>query len=320
MKLTEVAVIVMMVAVAPPAWAQAPHPPMGGAAKAQAQKPAGDGSDLSRDLRARTAFLLEDAAVSLDGVVSYAIGDLTNGDGFERMSNVPFPTASIIKLAILYELVKRADEKSLTLDDTIVLDRKRAVPGGLLYELGTPTLSLRDYANAMIIESDNTATNVLIAHLGMDAITARMEKLGLVSIKLRRYMIDLDAAKQGRENVATAADIGRLLQMFHKADGLSPAAQTEALTILKKRKNTAVRNAVPAGVAIASKTGGLEGVRGEAAIVYAKNRPFVIVVLTTYLQDDDAGDKAIERLAQVAYGYFARLGAAAPETGRQLHR
>lgn len=316
----KMSVMLIALLVAQPAWAQAPHPPMGGAAKAEVQKPSGDGSELARDLRTRTAFLLEDAAVSLDGVVGYAIGDLTNGDGFERMSNVPFPTASIIKLAILYELVKRADERALTLDDTIVLDRTRAVPGGLLYELGTPTLSLRDYANAMIIESDNTATNVLIERLGMDAITARMQQLGLGSIKLRRYMIDLDAAKKGLENVATPADLGRLLQIFHKADGLSPAAQAEALTILKKQKNTAIRKAVPAGVAIASKTGGLEGVRGEAAIVYAKNRPFVIVVLTTYLQDEDAGDKAIERLAQVAYGYFARLGAAAPETGRQLHR
>src|SRR3972149_4791733 len=214
MRISIIAASVMALAlIAPPAVAQAPHPPMGGAAQAQAAKPAGDGSDLARDLRSRTAFLLEDAAVSLDGVLSYAIGDLTDGDGFERMSTVPFPTASMIKLAILYELVKRADERSLSLDDTIMLDRKSAVPGGLLYELGTPTLSLRDYANAMIIESDNTATNVLIDRLGMDAITSRMDKLGLSSIRLRRHMIDLAAAKKGLENVATAADLGRLLQI-----------------------------------------------------------------------------------------------------------
>lgn len=313
-----VAAVVLVAMSVSPALAQAPHPPMGGAAKSQ--KPAEDGSDLARDLRSRTAFLLEDAAVSLDGVVGYAIGDLTDGDGFERMSDQSFPTASIIKVAILYELVKRADERTLSLDDTIVLDRKRAVPGGLLYELGTPTLSLRDYATSMILESDNTATNVLIERLGMDAVTKRMAALGLPSIQLRRYMIDLDAAKKGLENVATPADLGRLLQILYKGDGLSPAAQREALTILKKHKNSAVRRAVPAGVEIASKVGGLEGVRGEAAIVYAKNRPFIIVVMTTYLQDDDAGDKAIERLAQVAFGYFARLGAAAPRTGRQLGR
>jgi beta-lactamase class A len=93
-----------------------------------------------------------------------------------------------------------------------------------LYELGTPTLSLRDYANAMIIESDNTATNVLIERLGMVAITGRMEGLGLGSIRLRRYMIDIEAAKKGLENVATPADLAKLLRVFHNAVGLTPAS------------------------------------------------------------------------------------------------
>lgn len=319
MRRTFLTALLMTLAVAALA-AQAPHPPMGGATRQAAEKPAAPGDEFLRDLRTKTAFWLEEAAVTLDGVMGYAVVDLASGDTFEHLSAEPFPTASTIKLAILYELVKRADEKALTLDDTVVLDRKRAVPGGLLYELGTPTLSLRDYANAMVIESDNTATNVLIERLGMDAITARMAALGLDSIKLRRYMIDLEAAKKGLENVATPADMAKLLQVFHKAVGLTPAAQNEALTILKKRKDSPIRRAVPASVPIASKIGGLEGVAADTAIVYVKNRPFVIVAMTTYLTDEAAGEKAIERLATVAYAYFARIGAAAPGTGRQLYR
>jgi hypothetical protein len=49
-----------------------------------------------------------------------------SGDTFGRMSSVPFPTASIIKLAILYELVKRADEGTLSLDDTYLQDESAA--------------------------------------------------------------------------------------------------------------------------------------------------------------------------------------------------
>jgi beta-lactamase class A len=304
--------------VSPAAYGQAPNPPTDPGVTSHIQLPADPGAALAKSLRSKTAALVEDVAQSVDGVMGYAIVDLTNGTSFERMSAVPFPTASTIKLAILYELVKRADEGSLTLDDTITLDRRRAVPGGLLYELGTPTLSLRDYANAMIIESDNTATNELITRLGMDAVTARMEKLGLSSIKLRRYMIDLDAARKGRENVATPGDLARLLQIFYKSEGLTPTAQGEAIQILKKFKNTAIRRGVPAAVDIASKPGGLEGVSSDTAIVYAKNRPFVIVVMGTYLQDEAAAQGAIERIAQIAYNYFARLGAASPQTGRLL--
>ena len=289
-------------------------------APAWAQKPGAPGEEFLRDLRTKTASSLEVAAVTLDGVLGYAIVDLTSGDTFERMASVPFPTASTIKLAILYELVKRAFEGTLSLNDTIQLDRKRAVPGGLLYELGTPTLSLRDYANAMIIESDNTATNVLIERLGMEAITRRMETLGLASIKLRRYMIDIEAAKKGLENVATPADLAKLLQVFHTRVGLTAAGQGEALRILKKPSDSPIRRAVPAIVEIARKDGALEGVRADTAIVYVKNRPFVFVAMSTYLQDESAADRAIERLATVAYNYFARVGGAAPETGRQLYR
>lgn len=285
---------------------------------APAQPPAGQAA-LAAELRAKTQAQLEAIGSKVDGVAGYCIIDLTSGDRFERNASRVFPTASTIKLAILYELIVRADEGTLTLDDPIRLDRARAVPGGILYELGTPVLSLRDYANVMVIESDNTATNVLISHLGMDAVTARMAKAGLAQTKLRRYMIDLDAAKRGLENVSTPADLARLLQMFYAGTGLTPAGQAEALRILKKPKDSPIRRAVPSGTDVASKTGSLEGVRADTAIVYAKNRPFVFVGLTTLLGDEEAGDRAIEELAKIAYSYFARLGAAS-ETGRLLYR
>jgi len=193
------------------------------------------------ELRAQTQARLEQVAAGVDGVAGYCIVDLTSGDRFERAAGEVFPTASTIKLAILYELMARADAGALSLDETIALDRARAVPGGILYELGTPVLSLRDYANVMVIESDNTATNVLIARLGMDATTARMAKAGLAATKLRRYMIDLEAAMRGDENVSTPAELARLLEMFHTGTGLTLARQEEALRILKKPKDSPVR-------------------------------------------------------------------------------
>ena len=271
------------------------------------------------ELRAQTQARLEKIASGVDGIVGYCIVDLTSGERFERSAGQAFPAASTIKLAILYELMARADEGTLSLDNTVALDRARAVPGGILYELGTPVLSLRDFANVMIIESDNSATNVLIARLGMEAITARMEKAGLGATKLRRYMIDLDAAKRGLENVSTPAELARLLEMFHKGTGLTPARQEEALRILKKPKSSPIGRAVPAGVAVATKTGALEGVRADTGIVYAKNRPFVFVAMTSFLQEEEAGDGAIEEMARAAYNYFSRLGAAS-DLGRLLHR
>jgi len=297
-----------------PAWAGAQSVP----ARPVTPEPASP-STPAFELRLQTMARLTQIADRVDGVAGYCIVDLTSGERFERGATQRFPTASTIKLAILYELMARADEGSLSLDETIALDRARAVPGGILYELGTPVLSLRDYANVMVIESDNTATNVLIARLGMEAITARMAKAGLAGTQLRRYMIDLEAARKGRENVSTPAELARLLEMFHKGIGLTPARQEEALRILKKSKDSPLRRAVPPDIPVASKPGALDGVRADTGIVYAKNRPFVFVAMTTMLQDEGAGDAAIEELARVAFNYFSRLGAAS-DVGRLLYR
>ncbi len=287
-------------------------------AASQAPKSAGQSATL-QDLREKTRAGLDQVARGLDGVMGYTIIDVTTGERFARLESQVFPTASIIKLGILYELFKQADEGRLRLDEELRLNRKRAVPGGILFQLGTPALSLLDYANLMVIESDNTATNVLIEKLGMDAVTARMAALGLPATKLRRYMIDAPAAREGRENVSTPSELAHLLDVLRKGDSLKPESQAEAIRILEKEKSSPIRRAVPAQVTIASKSGELEGVRGDSAIVYLPNRPFILVVMTSWLAEDAAGEAAIQELAHVAYDYFARL-AAATEYGRLIDR
>jgi beta-lactamase class A len=93
------------------------------------------------------------------------------------------------------------------------------------------------------------------------------------------------------------------------------------LTILKKEKaaTSAMLKGIPSGVPVANKPGELEGVRVDAGIVFAPNRPYIFSVMTTYLQEDSAGEAAIEQASRVAYQYFSRLGAGG-QYGRQIGR
>lgn len=272
---------------------------------------------LGETLKAQFSATLERVAAAADGVVGYTIVDLASGDRFERLETTPFPTASTIKLAILYEVLRQADAGAIALETPAPLDRRRAAPGGLLYELSTPALSPRDLAVAMILESDNTATNALIGRVGMAAVNQRMAALGLKGTSLRRYMIDLDAARRGNENVSTPSDLAALVVALHRGEGLSPQAHRIALDILRKPKATPIRAGVPAGVAVASKSGDLEGVRADAGIVEVPNRPYVFVAMATYLRSaaDDPG--SLEALARASYGYFSRR-AAISGYGRQI--
>jgi beta-lactamase class A len=262
------------------------------------------------ELKSKLEHRIEDIAAHVDGVVGYEVLDLTSGERFGHLEREVFPTASTIKLAIVYELFKQADEGRVALDDRITLDRRQAVGGsGVLHELGTPTLSIRDYAALMVTLSDNTATNVLIDRVGIENVTKRMQGLGLASTKLRRHMMDLAAARRGDENVSTPADVVRLLQIVNAGDGLAPASRDAALALLEKAKVSRLRQGLPPGVAAADKPGELEGVRVDAGIVFAKNRPYALCVMATYLKNEEEGERAIVDISRAAYEYFSRIGA-----------
>jgi beta-lactamase class A len=255
------------------------------------------------ELRAKFEKRVQEISSRVDGVVGYSIVDLTSGERIGHLDTASFPTASAIKLAIVYELFKQAGEKRIDLEEKVTLDRRQAVGGtGVLVEMGTPTLSIRDYAVLMVTLSDNTATNVLIDRLGMDKIVARMQGLGLNATKLRRHMMDTAAARRGDENVSTPDELARLLRTMNET-------MPDAIALLKKPKENRLRKGLPEGVASADKSGELEGVRVDAGVVYAKNRPYVLCVMTTFLKDEAEGERAIEEISRVAYEYFSRLGA-----------
>lgn len=188
-----------------------------------AQAPASELTETAKraELRSKTAAKLETIAASLDGVMGYAIVDLTSGERFDRLPDETFPLASTIKLAILYELFKQAEDGRLNLDEVRALDKRHVVGGsGVLLELTAPAMSLRDYATLMVVVSDNTATNLLIDTVGMANVTRRMNEIGLKSLQLRRKMIDLAAAERGDENTGTANDLARLLTRIYRSDGI----------------------------------------------------------------------------------------------------
>jgi beta-lactamase class A len=290
------AAFAMLTALSAAAYAQQPAPP----------------SPAAAELKARFERRLQEIGAQVNGVMGYAVLDLTSGERIGHLEHAVFPTASTIKIAIVYELFKQADEGKVHLDQTITLDRAKAVGGsGVLSQMGTPTLSVADYAGLMVMLSDNTATNVLIDLLGMENVTRRLASLGLKETRLRRHMMDASAAKRGDENVSTPDEIVRLLETMYTSH------QTAAINLLEKPKSSRLRRALPPGVVAADKPGELEGVRVDAGIVYARNRPFVLCVMTTYLKNEEEGERAIEDATRAAYDYFSRLGAGG-EYGRQI--
>ena len=261
---------------------------------------------LTKQLEAR----LDAIATRLDGVLGYAVVDLTSKQRVAaRLADEPFPTASTIKLSILYELLKQAEEQKLTLDKPALVEKSQMTGGsGVLQHLTAPMLSLIDQAALMIILSDNTSTNVVIDAVGMANVMSRMKALGLTDIQLRRKMMDAAAVKRGDENVASPASLARIAEIVWRGDGLRPDSRDAARRILYQVGGQ-IRGAVPSRLRVASKTGGLEGVRAEAAVVELENRPYALAVMTTYLRNDADGERTIREVADAVFSYFERLAA-----------
>lgn len=271
-------------------------------------------SEKEGELAQKFARVLEQLAESVDGVASYHVVDIASGETFSRKADERFPTASAIKIGILYELFKQADEGRVSLDVRQPLGgTPKAGGSGILQQLGDPALSPRDHAILMILLSDNTATNVLIDLVGMDAVNHRMTALGATTFSLQRRMMDAEAVERGAENLASPRDLVVVMDAIRRGEGLTAASRESALEILRRPGPTSIRAGVPPGVSVAAKPGAVTGVRAEVAFVDLKGRPYTIAVMTSFLADDAEGGRVITEMSRAAYRYFDRRARAGRE-------
>src|SRR5262249_55643296 len=206
-------------------------------------------------------------------------------------------------------------------DDIYTFDPKDLVEDSQIMAGLTPGVTRvtnRDLARFIMAVSDNAAANVLIDRVGMRNLNATLRSLGLSKTMLRRKMMDIAAARRGDENVSTPQEMTRLLEIIYKGKALNKELTDELIKQLKTlKKDSYLSYELPAGVEVADKPGTLEGVRTDSGIVFAKNRPFAMSVMTTYDRDEKAAGRSISEVAFEAYRYFEMRGKTS-EYGRIL--
>jgi len=289
------------------------------AATVQTPVPAGKPAILWDHLRADIARIEQ----HLDGVLGVAILDLTSGEQLLVNADQVFPQASSIKITVLAELYRQSQQGgagSAKLDDGYVVRQDDLVAdsdimGGLTP--GVTRLTNRDLATMMVAVSDNAATNVLIGRVGMDNVNHMLAAQGLAHTQLRRKMMDLKAAGEGRENIATPREMMTLLERLYRGQVIQAPLLEDFWTMLATHKSSWIPRGLPATLRIADKPGELEGVRADSGLVFLPQRPYVICVMTTYLADERDGEQAISAISAAAYGMFDRL-ARASEYGRVI--
>jgi beta-lactamase class A len=252
---------------------------------------------------------------NLDGVLGVAILDLANQHTLLLNADEVFPTASTIKIAILAELYRQAQRGKLRLTDTYTLQQADLVGGSGISNALTPgvtKLTLRDLAALMISVSDNSATNILIDRVGLENVNALLDSLNLTHTRLRRKMMDLKAAAEGRENVATPLELTQLLLALYRGKVLDQQLTDDYFNLLSTPKSSYIPREVPEDLKIANKPGELQGVRNDCGLVFNGSRPYIICAMTTYVRHEREAGDAIARISGETYRMFDRLSRSSP--------
>ena len=257
---------------------------------------------------------LQRLATAAPGVVGISVVDLTSGQRFGVNEGLVFPQGSAIKIPILIELYRRVDVGELKLTDRLPVSRDNQVGGsGLLqyFSAGGSELSLHDLAIAMIVLSDNTATNVLIDRIGMDRVSRTMAELGARETKLQRKMIRPEESAKGNENLSTPTEAADLMVRIARCElPVSAASCAGIKSILEIPKSGAFREAIPASVRVAWKPGGIEGAQTAWGLVNVPGAPYAIAIMINYGPDDL--DAPMREISSAVYKYFTQVARTTP--------
>ena len=231
---------------------------------------------------------IEKIISQVDGKVCINFYDLNKNDGFSINGDEKVLSASMIKLLILAELMKKISEDKFSLSDTIMMANFMKTEGdGVLKELNTGHhFTLKELATLMIIVSDNQATNILIDFLGMENINLLGKELGLRETFLERRMMDAEARKNGYDNYTSADNISLLLKLIYQEELVNKEASQLMLEILlKQQQGERLQRYLPTDIKIAHKCGDLDNLENDGGIIWLEEKVYILVVLTSRMSN-----------------------------------
>lgn len=240
----------------------------------------------------------------LGGKTGFYFKDLCTGETFARNGDMPLLAASVIKLPVMVEAFRQMTDGVVGRNERFTVHPEDKFPGcGALNLLHDGLeVTFHDLVTLMITFSDNTATNLVIKRIGMDAVNANNQRLGLSGTRLNRLLFDEEASAKGIENYVSACDMGKLLEMIYRKTLLSEQASCEMLDILlEQRLNGKLPLPLPRDTAVAHKTGEDDGITNDVGIVEGAH-PYIICILANNV-DAPEFDRAIHRVSRAVYEY-----------------
>lgn len=261
---------------------------------------------------------LERIVAAHRGDMGVSYKNLDTGEELSINGDREFRTASTIKLAVMcavFDELSRPGGKFKGYYDTMRYDDATSQGGsGFIqnYKKGTK-IELKELLYFMITASDNTATNMLVDWLGglkpiNDWLAAHgFTKTIMIATIGARTVLDPELRRQWGIGRTTPDEMRRLMEMIRRGGAGTPATTDEMMRILGHQYwDSGIAGAIPPWTWVGSKSGALDALRADNAIVSSPGGTYVLSVYTDHNQDKrwmraNEGDAAIRAVSKAAY-------------------
>ena len=237
--------------------------------------------------------------------LSAFVYDLENRTYLNFEGGMPISAASMIKIPVLVAFLQEVDQGNISLNEPLTIDAAQVATGsGSMQDEPVGTVySALETASWMIVNSDNTATNMLIERMGGAAkLNERFKSWGLEDTVINAPLPDLEGT-----NTTSPEDLVSLMSMINQGELLSLRSRDRMLTIMQR---TYAADLLPQGLGdenalIAHKTGDIGAMLGDAGIVDLPNgQRYAIAVMVQRPFNDGRAVEMIRLVSQATFNQF----------------
>ena len=235
---------------------------------------------------------------------SVYVWDYSTGNYAQLNADEVFATASIIKLPVLAQLFRNIEKGTVSLDEKMPLTEyyRTEGSGSLQFKAENSQYTIDDLARIMITESDNSATNMLVARMGsMTSLNSAIRRWGLKHTHMQTWLPDLDGT-----NHSTVRDMAQILYNIDSPEFLTNASREKIFDYMGHvHNNRLIAAGLPQGAEFLHKTGDIGKMLGDAGIVYAPNgKKYIVVIFVNRPHNSPLGKEFIVKASETIYNYM----------------
>ncbi|HYC95931.1 MAG TPA: serine hydrolase [Sphingomicrobium sp.] len=224
------------------------------------------------------------------GNLGFAALDLESGELVAIEGDNPFPMASTVKVAVAANYLAQVEHGRRSLDDRI------------------SGRSARSLMEAMLIHSDNYATDLLLRDLGgPKVLQSWLSQVGVSGLRIDRNISQLLRARRDLKDVRDSSTPRAMVTLLKRIDDgslLQPWSRSYLLGLMAKcmtGKNR-IRGLLPAGTPVQNKTGTLNGYASDVGFITLPNGRRIAIAL--FARYGSNRPYTIARAARVIYNGF----------------